>query len=88
MKTDVVSQTCGKIIAIIDKEIAEKDGIEVHLENFMDECKSSKLKLRLHIIHKGVRSSRIVSDCLSRDDIGKIQEIVARDCETRQVKYR
>jgi hypothetical protein len=54
MKTDVVSQTCGKIIAIIDKEIAEKDGIEVHLENFMDECKSSKLKLRLNIIHKGV----------------------------------
>lgn len=88
MKQDAISQTCERIIEIIDREIAKKDGIEVHLENFMDECKSSKQRPRLHIIHKGTRASRIVSDCLSPSDIGRIHETVAKDCEARQVKYR
>ena len=87
MKHDVVSETCQKIVAIIDKEIAKKDYIEVRLENMMDECRSPKLKLRLHIIRKGIQSSQIVSDCLLPDDIGRIHEIVVKDCEMRQVKY-
>lgn len=40
------------------------------------------------MIHKGDQSSQIVSDCLSPNDIEKIHETVAKDCETRQVKYR
>jgi hypothetical protein len=55
----------------------------------MDECESPKLKLKLHIIYKeGQSRSQIVSDCLSLNDIGKIHETIAKDCNTRQVEYR
>ena len=78
MTEDVVSLTSQRIMLIIKGKLKETKGecIDYCLEHIFDECELPKLKLKLHIVCKGICTSQIVSDCLSYEDISKIHEII------------
>ena len=78
MTEDVVNLTSQRIMSIIKEKLKETNGecIDYCLEHIFDECELSKLKLKLHIVCKGICTSQIVSDCLSYEDISKIHDII------------
>lgn len=87
MKDDVVSLTSERIISIInDHRNKSKQGY-IRLEN-VGGCKGSEMKLKLNMFYDGKKFGRIVSDCLSLDEIGKIRKVITRFCEQNRINMR
>jgi len=88
MKEDVVNLTSQKIMLIIKGKLKETKGecIDYCLEHIFDECELPKLKLKLHIVCRGICTSQVVSDCLSLNEIGKIHCIIREFAKQNKVK--
>jgi hypothetical protein len=86
MKGNAVNLTTAKIISILNEHRSKsKQGyIQIRLEN-VGGCKGSEMKLKLHTFYDGKTFIKIISDCLSLDEIGKIHEAIENFCKQNTI---